>query len=142
MLEVGCGVGTLSLGLARRAGRLTGIDVVRAAVEDAAANAARAGVTNATFRTGRADHALRRLLAAGERADLVVLHAMRRPYGADVLRRVPALGARRILYLAPSAPSLAEDLTHLPAWGVRRLGFLDQLPGTAFLLTLCVLEPR
>ena len=137
IVEVGCGIGTLSIPLARRARWLTGIDEVRAATLDATRNAE--GL-RATFRVGRARKSLRRLLAGGVRADLVLLHAMRRPLGAVVLSAVAALEPRRVLYLAPSAASLARDL-RTTSMRVTRLGFLDQLPGTAHLLTLCQLEP-
>lgn len=141
ILEIGCGVGTLSLPLARRVAHLTGVDQERAAIRDAWRNARAAGVENVAFRTGDGEKALRRLLAKRFRADLVLLHAMRRPFGEGLMRLLPALRARRILYLAPNAPSLARDLRALPGWAAVRLGFLDQMPGTAWLLSLCVLEP-
>ena len=139
VVEVGCGVGTLSLPLARRVASLVGIDEERAAPIDAARNAERAGV-EATFRVGRAHRALRRLIAGGARADLVLVHAMRRPLGASVMSSVAALGPRRVLYVAPSAVSLARDLA-TSSLRVERVGFLDQLPGTAHLLTLAALRP-
>ncbi len=139
IVEVGCGVGTLSLPLARRAASLVGIDEVRAAPQDATRNAARAGV-RATFRVGRAHRALRRLISTGTRADLVLVHAMRRPLGASVMSSIAALAPRRVLYVAPSVVSLARDLDASSLRTVR-VGFLDQLPGTAHLLTLAELRP-
>lgn len=141
VVELGCGVGTLSLAVARRAAALVGVDAERAAVIDAARNAAAAGVTQATFRVGRADHAVRRLLAGGHRADAVLIHAMRKPYGAAVMGPLAALEPRVVVYLAPSPGGLARDLAVAPWLRVDRLVFVDQIPGTSGLLTLARLVP-
>ncbi|MCB9537005.1 MAG: methyltransferase domain-containing protein [Myxococcales bacterium] len=141
VLELGCGVGTLSLALARRAATVVGVDVERAAVLDAARNAAAAGVGNASFRVGRADHAVRRLLAGGQRADVVVVHAMRKPYGAEVMRPLLAFSPRVVVYVAPSPAGLARDLAAAPWLRADRLIFVDQIPGTGGLLTLARLVP-
>lgn len=137
LLEVGCGAGTLSLPLARGVGELVGLDLERASVDDATFNARH--LANARFRVGEADHTLRRLLAGSERFDHALLHAMRRPFGPEVLPRLRPLGVERVLYLAPSAAALARDLADAPGWRVERLAFLDQLPGTVHLLTLASL---
>lgn len=142
VIEIGCGVGLLSLPIARRVRALCGIDIERQAVLDAAENAALNGVTNARFRTGEAAHAVRRLLAAGDRADGVVLHAMRRPFGEAAMRGVATLGPERVVYVGPHAPALARDLVHLPEYRVARLGLLDQTPGVVGCLTLVLLVRR
>ena len=138
VLELGCGAGTLSLPLARRARALVGVDLERAAVIDAQHNAAAAGVTNATFRVGHADRALRRLLAGGLRADAVVVHAMRRPYGPAVMGPLRATAPRVVLCIGPSPAALARDLATAPWLTLDRLAFVDQMPGTAALLTLAL----
>ena len=163
VIEIGCGAGTLSLPLARQSHDLLGIDLERASVTDATHNAQ--GLANARFRVGPADHTLRRLLAGENRFDLALLHAMRLPFGPEVLPRLPVLGVRRALYLAPSAAALARDLAGSVGGSLRPSGdrspslvplvtrfapsvrlkatglaFLDQLPGTVHLLTLAVLE--
>ncbi len=53
-----CGIGTISLFMARRAGLVCGVEVVPQAVEDARANAAANGITNATFYVGKAEEVL------------------------------------------------------------------------------------
>jgi 23S rRNA (uracil1939-C5)-methyltransferase len=133
VLEVGCGVGTLSLPIARRVEALVGVDIVRAAVDDARHNAEAHGVRNATFRLGRADHAVRRLIARGARFDRAVLHAMRRPFGDGVLRRLAAAGVQQVAYVAPVLRSLVQDVRDAPGWRIEALEPVDQLPGTVHL---------
>ena len=129
-IELGCGIGLLSLPIARRVATLVGVDIERAAVLDAQVNAAANGVANARFRTGDAAHALRRMLARGARADVIVMHAMRRPFGPEAMCAVRALAPRRIVCLSPFAPALARDLAALPAYRPLSVALCDQTPGT------------
>lgn len=143
VVEIGCGVGTLSVAVARRARALVGVDQERPAVADAAANARLAGACNAHFRVGRAEHALRRLAADRRRPSHALLHAMRRPFGAAAMAALRALDPERVVYLAPSPPALARDLVELGArYGIEDLRFVDQLPGTPHLLAVCTLRRR
>jgi SAM-dependent methyltransferase len=86
LLDVGCGSGALSLGLAGRTGRVTGVDVDRADLDEARAHANRLGVTNAEFREASA-YALD---LPDDQVDAVfahsVLEALDRP--ADALREM------------------------------------------------------
>ncbi|MCY4631242.1 MAG: methyltransferase domain-containing protein, partial [bacterium] len=54
VLDVGCGPGTITVGLARRAGRVVGLDMSAEMVESARSLATREGVGNATFEIGSA----------------------------------------------------------------------------------------
>jgi SAM-dependent methyltransferase len=49
LLDVGCGTGALSLGLAARTGRVTGVDIDNGDLDEARAHAARLGISNAEF---------------------------------------------------------------------------------------------
>ena len=142
LLEIGCGVGSLSIPLAARGASVLGVDASRAAAQDATHNAERAGVGGASFRVGGADRALRRLAAGTRRFDGAILHGMRRPYGRQVLGLVGALGVRRLLCVAPSVGSLARDLRDALdlGWELRRAVPVDQLPHTPHLLTVARLE--
>lgn len=140
ILEIGCGVGTLSLPIARRCSALLGIDLSRQAAHDATANARAAGLTNAEFQVGEGDRVVRRLLKRGRRFDRIVVHMMRRPLGGATVRQLALLGAERLVYVAPSVASLGRDLAARGPWQIDRLVGLDQLPGTVHLLTICQLS--
>jgi SAM-dependent methyltransferase len=71
VLDIGCGAGVDSILAARRvgpSGRVTGVDMTAEMVEKATDNAVVAGVTNAEFHRGEADH----LPAADGVVDVVI----------------------------------------------------------------------
>lgn len=53
-----CGIGTISLFMAKRAKRVYGVEVIPQAIEDARENARRNGITNAVFLVGKAEEVL------------------------------------------------------------------------------------
>ena len=53
-----CGIGTISLFLAQRAGKVYGVEVVSQAVDDARKNARLNGLSNVEFYLGKAEEVL------------------------------------------------------------------------------------
>jgi 23S rRNA (uracil1939-C5)-methyltransferase len=137
VLEVGCGVGTNSLAIARTVEELVGVDSSRAAIDDAVFNADRAGLPNCQFRVGEAAKSLSRVWSRHGDFDAVVMHAMRRPFGPRAMAVISQMRPSRIIYLGPSARSMTEDLSGLPNYSVTDLGGVDQSPGTTGMLTMC-----
>ena len=142
LLEIGCGVGTLTLPLARRFREGVGVDASRVAIADAEENRQRAGIMGLRFRTGWAHHAVRRLAAGGQRFGTALLHSIRLPYGPAVLDLLPTLGVRRLVYVSPAASSLARDLGVLQqtGWELQRVVPVDQIPATAHLMGVAALR--
>ncbi len=71
VLDIGCGAGLDNIFAARRVGptgKVVGVDMTEPMVEKAKANALAAGVNNATFHHGEADH----LPVADESVDVVI----------------------------------------------------------------------
>ena len=101
VLDLYCGIGTISLAMARRARAVWGAEVVPEAVDDAVANAARNGVTNARFLCADAGQAARRLAAEGVRPDVVCVDPPRKGLAEDVVDTVadmaPGPGGLRLL---------------------------------------------
>src|SRR5215207_1018963 len=73
VFDLFCGIGTLGLALAGRAGEVWGVEIVPEAIGDAEENARLNGIENARFRAGDARREIRPLLAEAGRPDLVVV---------------------------------------------------------------------
>ncbi len=127
-----CGIGTIALTLAPRAGELWGIELVESAVADAIAGAARNEITNARFFAGDARTALPELLERTGRPDLVVLDPPRAGLSKKVVRRVIEASPKRIVYVSCNPTTLAPNAAELvqAGWALRRVRPVDMFPQT------------
>lgn len=119
VFDLYCGIGTISLYLARRAGQVIGIESVRQAVEDARRNAERNGIGNVKFHYGEAEKLLPRLARQGARADVIVLDPPRRGCEPEVLETMAEMRPERIVYVSCNPATLARDLAVLSERGYR-----------------------
>ena len=101
VFELYCGAGTISLSLARRAGRVVGAEIVPEAVENARENARLNGVENVEFICADAAEAAEHFRRSGESPDVIVVDpprkGMRRRRRARVRRDVPRAHSLRVL---------------------------------------------
>ena len=141
VLDLYCGIGTISLALSRRAGKVYGAEVVPQAIEDARANAARNGVSNVEFLCADAGEAARRLAQAGVTPQVVCVDPPRKGLAPDVVDTIAAMDPRRVVYVSCDSGTLARDIKRFAAHGyaVRRAEAVDLFPRTAHVETVCLL---
>ena len=140
-----CGIGTISLFLAQRAGKVFGVEIVPQAVEDARANARLNGITNAEFFAGRAEEIVpRQYREQGIRADVVVVDPPRKGCGEELLETMTAMAPEKIVYVSCDPATLARDLKYLCARGyeLKKVRAFDQFPQTVHVETVCLLGKR
>ena len=119
VLDLYCGVGTITLAMASAAGRVIGVEVVPQAVEDARYNARRNGIGNAEFFCGDAGEAALALEAKGVKADVVVVDPPRKGLNADTIEALSRFAPRRIVYVSCDPATLARDVALLKERGYR-----------------------
>ncbi len=117
VLDLYCGVGTISLCMAQAARRVIGVEVVPEAVQDAKDNARRNGITNAEFFCGDAGQAALQLEAQGIKADVVVVDPPRKGLNADTIEALHRMSPRRIVYVSCDPATLARDVALLKERG-------------------------
>ena len=132
VVDVYCGVGSLTLFLARRARKVYGVEVVEGAIEDAEENAGLNGITNVEFVLGEAERVLPKLAAIGIRFDLAVLDPPRAGCDQKVLQTLARVGVRRIVYVSCNPSTLARDLKllHGLEYTTREVQPVDMFPHT------------
>lgn len=137
-----CGIGTISLLLAQRAGRVIGIENVPQAVEDARRNAELNGITNAEFLCEDAGSGLLQLTQAGTRPDAVVLDPPRKGCEEAALRAIANCGADKILYISCNPATLARDAKYLAEAGykIQAVQPVDMFPQTAHVECVVMME--
>ncbi len=137
-----CGIGTISLFLAKHAKKVFGVEVVPQAVEDAAANAALNGIENASFLLGKAEDVLTKWSHenAQERVDVIVVDPPRKGCDPKCLETMLHLQPERIVYVSCDPATLARDLRVLCNGGyeLKKVRGVDQFGQTVH--TECVVE--
>ncbi|WP_374712599.1 23S rRNA (uracil(1939)-C(5))-methyltransferase RlmD [Symbiobacterium terraclitae] len=133
VVDLYCGIGTISLFLARQCREVIGIEWVEEAVADARENARRNEVHNARFIAGDAAVEMPRLAEEGVRADVIVLDPPRKGCDEPVLEAIAAVAPRRVVYVSCNPASLARDLGRLAGMGYRTVEVqpVDMFPHTA-----------
>jgi 23S rRNA (uracil1939-C5)-methyltransferase len=130
--DVYCGIGTISLAIARHAERVIGIECVPEAIEDARKNARQNGVKNAEFICGLAEDVLPSLVKNGMRPDAIVIDPPRKGCEEPVLSAIAESGVNRIVYVSCNPATLARDVKILSTFGftVQAVQPVDMFPHT------------
>ena len=128
--DVYCGIGTISLLLARKAKQVIGIEIIPEAVENARENASRNGINNASFICSPAEKALPQLVSSGQILDCLIVDPPRKGCDSQVLEAILASGVQRMVYVSCNPATLARDLKILSVGGllVKRVQPVDMFP--------------
>ena len=142
VLDLYCGIGTISLALARRAGRVIGAEIVPQAVEDARENAARNGVSNVEFFCGDAGAVAAKLAEEGIRPQVICVDPPRKGLGPEAPAILAGMGPERIVYVSCDPATLARDVRRFGELGYRAVEArgVDLFPRTAHVETVVCLS--
>lgn len=139
-----CGIGTISLSLARHAGRVYGVEIVPQAIEDARENARINGIGNAEFFCGKAEEVVpefyRRFSGEdmqdgseedsrnGRHPDVVVVDPPRKGCDGVLLDTIGEMAPARLVYVSCDPATLARDVKVLAGKGyeVKKVAVFDQ----------------
>ena len=117
VLDLYCGVGTITLCMAKAAKKVIGVEVVEQAVQDAWDNAKRNGIENVEFFCGDAGQAALELEQKGIRADVAVVDPPRKGLNADCIEALVRMSPRKIVYVTCDPATLARDVALLKERG-------------------------
>jgi 23S rRNA (uracil1939-C5)-methyltransferase len=142
VFDLYCGIGTIGLILAPRAGEVWGVEAVAEAIVDAQRNAERNGIGNAHFTAADVRLGVGPLLDQAGRPDVVVLDPPRAGLSKKIVRRVIECGARRIVYVSCNPTTLAPNASSLATAGysLRRIKPVDMFPQTSHVECVALLE--
>ena len=139
-----CGVGTISLFLAKSAKKVYGVEIVPEAIEDARKNADINGINNAEFFVGKAEEVVPKMYnKQGITADVVVVDPPRKGCDEKLLATMVEMNPERIVYVSCDSATLARDLKYLRENGyeVKTVQAVDMFPHTGHVES-CVLLCR
>ena len=142
VFDLYCGIGTVGLSVAARAGEVWGLELVESAVADAIANAKRNEIANARFFAGDVRVALRELVETSGRPDVCMIDPPRAGLSQKVVRRIIEAGPRRIVYISCNPTTLAPNAAQLveAGYALRRVVPVDMFPQTPHIECVAVLD--
>ena len=142
VLDLYCGIGTITLCLAKAAKRVIGAEIVPPAIRDAKENALRNGIENAEFFCGDAADIAAKLEAEGLRPDVVTVDPPRKGLAPEVIASVAAMGPEKVVYVSCDPATLGRDVKIFREFGyeAKRAAAVDMFPGTAHVETVVLLS--
>ncbi|PQD93813.1 23S rRNA (uracil(1939)-C(5))-methyltransferase RlmD [Pradoshia eiseniae] len=132
VIDAYCGIGTISLFLAKKAKKVYGVEIVPEAIEDARKNAALNEITNVEFEVGEAETVIPNWYKQGITADTLVVDPPRKGCDENLLKTIAAMKPKKVVYVSCNPATLARDLRYLEDNGYKTVEVqpVDMFPQT------------
>ncbi|MBR4965939.1 MAG: 23S rRNA (uracil(1939)-C(5))-methyltransferase RlmD, partial [Lachnospiraceae bacterium] len=147
-----CGIGTISLFMAGKAGKVYGVEIIPEAIEDARRNAERNGFANTEFFVGKAEEVLPEFYEnAAEQdkedmlhPDVIVVDPPRKGCDEACLDTMLKMQPERIVYVSCDSATLARDLKVLCGGGyeLKKVCCVDMFGHTMHVETVVLLSQQ
>lgn len=142
VIDAYCGIGSISLALAKQAKHVYGVEVVPEAIEMARDNAELNGLDNTTFVAGTAEEVLPKWVEEGLHPDVIVVDPPRKGLDDVVRKTMIEVKAPKIVYVSCNPATLARDLADFVAAGynVEKVQPVDMFPQTSHVETVVLMS--
>ncbi len=110
VIDAYCGIGTIGMAMASKAGKVLGIELNKDAVKDAKANAKRNHIDNIRFAAADATEYMTRMSYEEEKVDVVVMDPPRSGSTEEFIKAVGSLAPKRVVYVSCNPETLGRDL--------------------------------
>nr|WP_195575511.1 23S rRNA (uracil(1939)-C(5))-methyltransferase RlmD [Paenibacillus sp. 1001270B_150601_E10] len=144
VIDAYCGIGTISLFLAKKAKRVYGVEIVEEAIQDARRNAELNGIEHVEFAVGAAEVVIPQWKEQGIEADVIVVDPPRKGCDPALLDTMLVMRPERIVYVSCNPSTLARDLRILADGGyeVKEVQPVDMFPHTVHVEVTVRLERK
>ncbi|MBC2171027.1 23S rRNA (uracil(1939)-C(5))-methyltransferase RlmD [Listeria booriae] len=144
VIDAYCGIGSISLCLAKEAKHVYGVEIVPQAIEDARANAKLNKMDNVTFAVGKAEEVIPDWFKQGIKADVLVVDPPRKGCDDALLQTILKMKPKRVVYVSCNPATLARDMLVLTEGGyeAKMVQPVDMFPQTTHVECVTVLERR
>lgn len=130
VIDAYCGVGTIGLVAAKKAGNVIGIELNKNAVKDAIINAKENGISNVRFIQGDAGEYMTTMQSQRQKAHVVFMDPPRSGSTEQFIDAVTGMGPDRVVYVSCGPDTLARDLKYFSKKGykVKKIQPVDMFP--------------
>lgn len=145
VIDAYCGIGTISLALAKHAKQVYGVDVVPEAIEDAKVNAQKNHLSNVDFIVDKAEDQMGKWQEAGIKPDVVVVDPPRKGLAESLIDSTGKMGPKKVVYVSCNPATLVRDVTRFQELGYEIDGPIqpvDQFPQTPHVESVTVLVKK
>jgi len=141
VLDIYCGIGTISLTASKYAKSAIGIEIVEKAIENAKSNAIKNNIKNAEFYASAAEELVPKLIKDGLSPDIVILDPPRKGSDEATLSSIVSANPKRIVYVSCNPATLARDAKYLVDNGykVEKVTAVDMFPHTVHVESVMLL---
>jgi len=142
VFDLYCGIGTISLFMAKHAKKVYGIEIVKEAVDAANENAKLNGVTNTEFYAGDVEIVLDELInEKGVKADIVMFDPPRKGLDKNSVNNILKIKPKKIVYISCNPATLVRDLADFEeVYEIKTIVPVDMFPWTSHVECVSVLK--
>ena len=132
VVDAYCGVGTIGQWVADQASEVRGVDITRAAIIDAKANAKLNNIDNTYYAVGKAESIVPKWANEGFKPDVVIVDPPRTGMGPELIEMLKRVQPKRIVYVSCNPSTLAKNLKELTKkYRVDYIQPIDMFPQTS-----------
>lgn len=132
VIDLYCGVGTISLFMARNAKKVTGIEIIQQAIENAKINAEFNHMKHVEFICDDAQHYASMVCEQNMHPDVVMIDPPRKGCDEITIQSIVKMNPKRVVYVSCDPSTLARDLKYFNELGYmcEDIHLFDQFPFT------------
>ena len=133
VFDLYCGIGTISLFMAKFAKKVYGIEIVKEAVDDAKENAKINNINNTEFYAGDVEIVLDDLINKKKiTADIVMFDPPRKGLDRNTINNILKIKSKKIVYISCNPATLIRDLAFFEEqYEIRTIAPVDMFPWTS-----------
>lgn len=140
VLDLYCGIGTISLFAARIAKKVIGVEVVAEAIEDAKRNAELNQLSNLSFISGDAKDAFSQL---SDKIDVVIVDPPRKGLSEETIQSILELAPKKLIYVSCDPGTLTRDLIKFKeVYDIKQVSCVDMFPHTYHVETVVLMSRK
>lgn len=143
VIDAYCGIGTISLAVAKHAKKVYGVEIVPEAIADAKQNAAANGIENVDFVVGKAEDQMAKWQKEELKPDVLIVDPPRKGLDAQLIEAAAKMAPKKVIYVSCNPATLVRDLTRFEEQGYRvtkPIQPVDQFPQTTHVESITLLE--
>lgn len=137
VLDLFCGIGTISIYIADRVKKVIGVENVEAAIIDAKENAKINNVENVDFICGNCEDVVEN--NDKFRVNKIILDPARKGLDLKLIETIEKLSPEKIVYVSCNPATLARDIELFKNYKLEKVKLFDFFPNTLHVETICLL---